>query len=188
LFISRELASRLGGEIQVATELGKGSTFTLLLNSDHHITQDSSAPASLEEKAAKSNKQASIFLPYNYRILVAEDTKDTQFLVRTILESVGANVTLVENGKDAVEKVLSSIAAGQEYDAVLMDINMPLLDGYAATRKLREQRYAGLIIALTAHARPEDKEKCMAAGCDDYLSKPIKLNELVKLLRKHVYE
>jgi len=101
------------------------------------------------------------------RILVAEDTPDQAILIQLLLADQGAIVETVANGAQAIEK-----AADEEFDAVLMDMQMPVMDGFAATRKLRELGFRKPILALTAQVMREDKEKCFAVGCSTHLAKP----------------
>jgi len=111
------------------------------------------------------------------KILVAEDNPSNQKLINILLQKMGMEVTLVGDGQAAVEKALS-----ETYDLVLMDMQMPILDGYEATRRLRDKGYKTPIVAITANAMVGDEEKCLEAGCEGYLSKPIdraKLNEVI---------
>jgi CheY-like chemotaxis protein len=98
------------------------------------------------------------------------------------LNNAGAQVTVADNGEVALERVAEANAAGRPFDVILMDMQMPLLDGYTATRRLRDAAYTRPVIALTAHAMSYDRDKCLAAGCDDYLSKPIKRHELLQIV------
>lgn len=119
-------------------------------------------------------------------MLYAEDGPDNQRLISFLLRRAGCEVTTVENGRLALEAALAAERAGTPYDVVLMDMQMPQMDGYTATAMLREQGYGGRIVALTAHAMLQDREKCLAAGCDDYASKPIDRATLLETVRRNV--
>jgi CheY-like chemotaxis protein len=111
------------------------------------------------------------------RLLLAEDAKDNQILLERILRKRGATVTFADDGEDAVRKALT-----QNFDLVLMDIQMPKLDGYEATRRLRSLGYPMPIVALTAHAMREEREKCLELGCNEHLPKPIDGETLVQTI------
>jgi CheY-like chemotaxis protein/HPt (histidine-containing phosphotransfer) domain-containing protein len=108
-------------------------------------------------------------------ILLVEDGDTNRKLLRVTLSRSGANVATAENGKIALH-----LAGEESFDLVLMDMQMPVMDGYTATRILRDRGFTGPIIALTAHAMKGDREKCEAAGCSGYLTKPINMDELLK--------
>lgn len=120
------------------------------------------------------------------QILLAEDTPDIQAFVATLLKRAGYEVKVVGDGQQAVQAALAAYEQGHPYDVVLMDMQMPVLDGYSATRKLRRAAYHGCIVALTAHALSYDREKCLRAGCDDYLTKPIDPAQFATLVAEWV--
>jgi CheY-like chemotaxis protein/HPt (histidine-containing phosphotransfer) domain-containing protein len=119
------------------------------------------------------------------RVLLAEDDPDSREVVHAMLQSAGLAVDEVDNGQMAFRRILSA-AAETPYDLILMDMQMPGIDGYQATRRLRSIGWRGIIIALTAHAMSGDRDKCLEAGCNDYLCKPITGNSLTALLARHL--
>ncbi|NGX57636.1 MAG: Aerobic respiration control sensor protein ArcB [Chlamydiae bacterium] len=117
------------------------------------------------------------------RILIVEDNPINQVVTKENLEKVGCQVDMVGSGKEALVLIPDNT-----YDFIFMDIQMPDMDGYEATKQIRAKEKNGkktLIIALTANVTPEDREKCFQAGMDDYIPKPIELNTLANMLRKH---
>jgi CheY-like chemotaxis protein len=113
------------------------------------------------------------------RILLVEDGIDNQRLISLVLTRAGAAVMVAENGQIAVDLISQDFSA---FDIVLMDMQMPILDGYSATRRLRQAGYQRPILALTAHAMTDDRMKCLDAGCTDFMTKPIDKTNLVKLV------
>jgi CheY-like chemotaxis protein len=105
-------------------------------------------------------------------------------LISFILKKAGADVVVCENGQVAVEAVFASQERGGSFDLILMDMQMPVMDGYETTRHLRSQGYRGPIVALTAHAMAGDRQKCLDAGCDEYISKPVDRARLLSLVAK----
>ena len=187
LTISRRLAEMLGGNIQVSSVLGVGSTFGLTVDVGPLRNVRMIAPSELrvlQSEVDRQPKGAETTLPC--RLLLAEDGPDNQRLLLLLLKKAGAEVVLAENGQAAVELVMAARRNDQDYDAVLMDMQMPVMDGYDATRHLREEGFAGPIIALTAHAMTGDREKCVQAGCDDYVSKPIDRAALLRTIANHL--
>ncbi|MFM9959590.1 MAG: CHASE4 domain-containing protein [Phycisphaerales bacterium] len=168
LAISRKLARLLGGDVTAQSTPGVGSTFEFTFagraisrpttNDDAHPTTKRAAPEHLTGT-----------------ILLADDGPDNQRLIRHHLQKAGATVEVVDNGRKALDKALERLRAenGSPFDLILMDMQMPEMDGYEATSTLRRAGYTGAIIALTAHAMSGDRAKCLDAGCDDYATKPI---------------
>ena len=109
------------------------------------------------------------------RILLVDDSADNQRLFERILASVGAHVDVAENGVVAIARAQSA-----KYDVIIMDIRMPMMDGYEATRRIRSQGFAGPILALTAHANPGEEERCRNAGCTGFYLKPINRASLLQ--------
>ena len=188
LSIVHRLAGMMGGTVElVETQQDQGSHFRVMLPIDDGDLADLIAPNEM-----KSATRAAPTLtpvqgePLTIRVLVAEDGVDNQRLIRAILSQAGAEVVLAENGAIAVQEAIGAEEAGQPFDVVLMDMQMPVMDGYEATRVLRGQDYPRPILALTAHAMIGDREKCIEAGCDDYLTKPIDRRKLVETLRRFV--
>ncbi len=167
LTITRQFVEMLGGTISVHSLPEKGSVFTILLPLDVDKPAAKPLPSSPQpaiEPCVKSSRQPSSI----GHVLVAEDARANQVLIRVLLEKMGYQVQIVEHGALAVEEALN-----RSYDVIFMDMQMPVMNGYEATRQLRLKNYQGVIIAVTAHAMKEDEQKCLDAGCDAYLSKPV---------------
>jgi signal transduction histidine kinase/ActR/RegA family two-component response regulator len=120
------------------------------------------------------------------RVLLAEDGPDNQRIIAFLLKKVGLDVAVVENGKLALEAAWAAVREGAAFDLILMDMQMPVMDGYEAASTLRREGYRGPIVALTAHAMSSDRQKCLEAGCTDYASKPIQRNEFFAVLAKYL--
>jgi len=163
LTITKHLVELLGGHVQLQSKVGYGSTFSLMIPVR---TCPVAAPAQSPPEADKGGLPEPA--PLSGRVLVAEDDRVNQTIIRHILERLGLEVTVVDNGQGVLDRIET-----EPYDLVLMDIQMPIMNGYEATRRLRERYKAIPIIALTAHAMKGERERCLEAGCDDYLTKPI---------------
>jgi signal transduction histidine kinase/CheY-like chemotaxis protein/HPt (histidine-containing phosphotransfer) domain-containing protein len=187
LLISKRLAKLLGGDISVESALGRGSVFRVSIPTgplEGVPMVEGLAEAGLADNPAQATRRVAS-LPPSCRVLLAEDGYDNQVLVSTYLVKAGATVKVVADGLLAVEEATAALAAGKPYDLVLMDMQMPKLDGYGATSKLRLMKYDRPIVALTAHAMAGDRERCEKAGCDDYLTKPVDRAKLVALVARY---
>ena len=186
LAVSQRLAALLGGKISVTSSPGVGSTFRLDVDTGpltgvhvrEHVTPVTANPGRTHVAAPEPSPTL------DGRILIAEDGHDNQRLLTILLQKAGAVTTVVENGKLAVTAALTARARAEPYDLILMDMQMPILDGYTATSLLRRRGYDGLIVALTAHAMSDDRIKCLAAGCDEFETKPIDRRHLISALRR----
>jgi CheY-like chemotaxis protein len=179
LSITKKLANLLNGDISLTSQQGKGSVFSLKI------------PAGIDVKSQPVMSRQDVIFEINQkrdysgqprfsgRVLVAEDSRTNQLLINLILQRLGFDVTVVEDGEKAVYEALK-----QPYDLIFMDIRMPNMDGYEATKILRKKGVKTPIIAVTAYAMRGDDEKCISAGCDDYLSKPIDRKKLVEKISK----
>ena len=171
--ISHRLTTAMGGELNVSSELGKGSEFTFTVpvtvatteQRDHYHNLTSSTPE--------------VELPGPANILVVEDNLINQEVIKEQLTGLGMKITLANNGQEAVDEVRE-----KTFDIVLMDVQMPVMDGYTATREIRQLGNAVPIIALTAAAMFEDKQKALASGMNDHLSKPFKEAEILAIISK----
>jgi CheY-like chemotaxis protein/HPt (histidine-containing phosphotransfer) domain-containing protein len=180
----------LGGDIAVQSVPGEGSTFTLTIATGplDQVPMLVDANDSLASSQSPGRRVERETLPLRGRILLAEDAPDTQRLISFLLRDAGAEVEIVADGAAACEKTMAAAASGAPFDVVLMDMQMPLVDGYQATAWLRSMGYKGRILALTAHAMEEDRVDCLRAGCDDFATKPIDPERLIDTIRSHLQE
>ena len=189
LAISKRLAEKLGGDVTVRSRPGEGTTFTVTVATgslDGVKLLDSPAEAQVSSDPEKNSTAPKTKL--DCRVLLAEDGPDNQRLIAFLLKKAGAEVVLAENGQTAYDLALAARDEGTPFDVILMDMQMPVMDGYDATEKLRKARYTGPIIALTAHAMSADRGKCLNAGCDDYMAKPIDHKKLISLVAQYARE
>jgi len=121
-------------------------------------------------------------------VLVAEDGVDNQRLIKFFLTKAGADVRIVDNGQKAIDAISEANEAGSQYHVVLMDMQMPVLDGFSATAQLRESGCTLPVIALTAHAMESDRAQCIEAGCDEHLAKPIDRAKLISVCARWAHE
>lgn len=181
LSICQRLVVALRGRIEVTSQPSKGSKFTVFLPVDKadldDLVDEETAARDTHPAALRATAKGTSQFRSRLRVLVAEDNPDNQNIIRFFLQQAGLSVELAENGEKAVNAAFNG-----QFDFVLMDMQMPHMDGYAAASLLRQKGYKKPIIALTAHAMAGDEEKCKAAGCDGYLTKPLDIERLVKLL------
>jgi len=178
LTICQRLTKAMGGEISVESAPGEGSTF--------HVTlplalpeRDESEPEATGEAIASAEPPSETTSSDSPRVLLVEDYVDNCELMLLLLDELGYSADVVTDGQQCVDRL-----SEQSYDIVLMDCQMPILDGYAATRHLRDRGYDKVIIGLTARAMSGEREKCLEAGMDDYLSKPVDVDELAEALQR----
>lgn len=182
LAISRKLAAMMEGSLRVQSVPGKGSEFVFEIpcvpaEGTAWIT-DLDTPDHTPEPVTHSDRRL------NGRVLLAEDGADNQKLISFFLERAGLEVTVVSNGREAID----AITADASFDLLITDMQMPVLDGYTAAARLREMGSTIPILALTAHAMSGDRERCLAAGCDDYEPKPIDRVSLLQTVERLLTE
>jgi signal transduction histidine kinase/CheY-like chemotaxis protein len=180
LAISRRLARLLGGDVDARPGATEGNTFTFTL------TPTDLAPARewTQSAAPRARPQEGPTEPLQARVLLAEDGLDNQRLIASILRRAGAEVEIAGDGSLAVAAMTRARAAERPFDMVVMDMQMPTMDGYEATAELRRQGFAQPILALTADALAGARQRCLDVGCNDYASKPIDRQRLVSTVRR----
>lgn len=184
LSISKRLAEAMKGTISVVSEAGKGSTFTLslpvgALDQSKLISPTGIFESDLTSNATEEPGPASLALA---KILLADDRRDVWRVVKYFLEKHGATVTVAEDGRQAVDEAQRARSDGRPFDLMLIDMQMPVMNGREAVQTLRAEGFTVPIIALTADAMTGNKEICIEFGCTDYFPKPINAPELVRLI------
>ncbi len=179
LFISRKLAQALGGDVElISSEIGKGSTFRITIAANEATSQpsiESTRPIQPQQVDVKK-------IPHpGGRVLVVDDSLDNQMLIKLLLKREALTVDFANDGVEAVK-----MGATNPYDLIMMDIQMPVMDGYAATVRLRELGVKTPIIALTAHALSEDRDRCLSVGCNGYITKPIDPSHFHDLVMSYI--
>lgn len=183
LAISRRLTEAMGGTLDVRSRLGQGSTFELSLPAPTPSDVPCVSAEELRQALPDPEVRRKILIRSlaGRTILLAEDAPDNQTLIRMILERAGATVHLAVDGLAAVNE-----ARSRPFDLILMDMQMPRMDGYDAAHSLREAGFHQPILALTAHSSKSDREECIRAGCNDYLTKPIQPDVLIQTIVEYL--
>ncbi|SEJ21400.1 Signal transduction histidine kinase [Dyadobacter sp. SG02] len=181
LVICEKLTALMGGGIEVKSALNQGSTFRFWITAK--VAPDVREPEATDQGKDSSERKLHVDFADRYpmSILVAEDNKVNQIVIMNTLNKLGYRANLAQNGLEVLDRVQKA-----DYDVILMDMQMPQMDGLEATRRIKAHKNIShpFIIAMTANALQQDKDKCFEAGMDDYLSKPVILDDLVVVLQK----
>lgn len=184
LSISRDIAKALGGNVTVTSTPNKGSSFTITIDPGKAQAQTQAKTSSHSTSPTETHGVLA-----DYKILVVDDAKDNRILLQHILKKTGATLEFAMDGQQAIDAIVNVLDDNSPFDLILMDMQMPVMDGYFATVKLREQGINVPIIAVTAHALEGDREHCINSGCNEYLTKPINKSLLIetclKLIKEH---
>jgi len=181
LTITKQLAKLLSGELTLTSEEGKGSVFSLVIPAGLDVTKQPLLDRHNITSHTNIDREELEQPEFSGHVLVAEDVKTNQMLAKSLLTRMGLEVTVAADGNEAVQKALT-----REFDLIFMDIQMPHMNGYEATGALRKEGVETPIVALTACAMSGDEGKCICAGCDDYLAKPINHRQLLEKIRKYL--
>jgi len=181
LSLSQKLANLMGGDLTATSTYGKGSQFNVLIDVGHIepglLIDEFPILRSVETKSYQVANTSQL----SGNVLIADDVKNNQDLLSFYLKKTNLQLSFADNGKEALEKALQT-----PFDLILMDMQMPIMDGLQATRELREKGYDKAIVALTANTMLEDREACAKSGCDGFLSKPINKDELYKTIQDYL--
>jgi PAS domain S-box-containing protein len=175
LSITKSLTELMNGQLSVESTVGEGTEFKVVLNVSSFIKEDLAQDEKIVDQLINN---------HNIKVLVAEDNKINQKVISKILEKLEIEYKIVENGREAV-----NVQAKTPFDYIFMDMQMPIMDGLSATREIRKnEKDANVksvkIVALTANAFEEDKKSCFEAGMNEYLSKPVKRSDVVRVIKK----
>ncbi|MCF6202966.1 MAG: ATP-binding protein [Methylococcaceae bacterium] len=182
LAISNKFAKALGGDITVTSEPGKGSIFSVFINPGSLEDVRFLEPEVVLSNVKQTKQQIQKFWEFPAsRVLVVDDGNENRELLELVLNDIGLNVETAINGKEALDKALET-----SFDIILMDVQMPVMDGFTAVKKMREGGLKCPVVALTAHAMKGFEEECFAAGYSGYQAKPIEIDKLINLLAKEL--
>lgn len=187
LAISRRLVDMMNGEIDLESKPGKGSTFYVRLPVDHEDLNDVIQPSLIVDQDATPIPTTQT-PRLDCRVLVVDDRRDVRYITQHFLEKAGATVAVAEDGRQGIEVALAAFDTNDPFDLILMDMQMPHVDGLEATGELGAAGIDWPIIALTADAMKGDRDRCLNGGCDDYLSKPIDHLELITMVHRYTVE
>lgn len=173
LYLSRKLARLLGGDLILNTKSDAvGCEFVITIEVECLNSEEKSSESDLTSTAADYQ---------NRRVLVVDDSFENRIIVRSFLEKMNLSIDEAANGEEGIR-----LAKKNDYDVTIMDIQMPVMDGFKAVEKLRRDGYQKPVIALTAHAMKGDREKCLEHGFDDYLCKPLSKKALYSCVEKFI--
>ena len=181
LAITKQLAELLGGKLTLSSKEGKGSVFSLTIPAGLDVASQPLLDKNCVIDRTDSSEENTEQPEFSGHVLVAEDVETNQMLIKILLNKMGLDVTIAADGEKALQEVQK-----QEFDLILMDMMMPHMNGYEATKVIRKEGITTPIIALTANAMKGDDTKCLEVGCDGYLSKPIDQAQLMQILDKHL--
>ena len=179
LSVTKQMTGLLGGKLTVISEVGRGSVFSFVIPAGLDVTKQS--PLDIHGVHTDPRKTEKEQPEFSGHVLVAEDDLSNQLLIKSLLKKLGFDVTIAEDGNHALQKVLTC-----QFDLIFMDMMMPHMNGYEATAEIRKQGITTPIVALTANAMRGDDKKCIEAGCDEYLAKPLDRIELLKTIGKYL--
>ena len=186
LVISQRFAELLGGNITVESEVGRGSKFSLIIPVGPPDRLQLVDPREIDVSAVIEPTLEEPKSRLRGRILVVDDRREMRFIAQHLIEEAGGEVIAAENGQEAIEIALARQGSQTPIDLIVMDMQMPVLDGFEATRRLRAAGFTAPIVALTAYAMEGDRQVCLEAGCTDYVAKPLNAPKFVKILAQYL--
>jgi signal transduction histidine kinase/ActR/RegA family two-component response regulator len=187
LSIARALAQKLGGDIHATSTIGEGSAFTVRVKRSLQADDRTIVASGAAQRIESASPMLALRTRRNClsgRALLVEDGPDNQKLISHVLRRAGLDVDVADNGRTGSDRAIEAVAGGRPYDVIIMDMQMPEMDGYEATRRLRDRGIEVPVVALTANAMSGDRDRCIEAGCTDYATKPLNVPILLDLLSR----